>query len=283
MHFNLPDSIKTGLAGAGAMSIQVSSLMWMRTAVNYQYRTGVGMKTAFSTLYREGGIARFYKGIGPALIQAPLSRFGDTATNAAVLEIMEPYDVPIWIKTSLASTAAATWRLNLMPIDTLKTTMQVEGKQGIQILRNKLHHNGPRVLYNGAGATFAATWVGHYPWFVTYNTLDAYLPKYCNDEHPFVYSLLRSALMGFGASLVSDTSSNAIRVCKTYKQTYANQISYPDVVRKIIAEDSIQGLLFRGLGTKIISNGIQGMMFSIIWKQLQEQMKAEPSVYPSGK
>ena len=51
------------------MGIQVLSLMWLRTTVNYQYRHGSSMTTAFKTLYRDGGIVRFYRGLAPALFQ----------------------------------------------------------------------------------------------------------------------------------------------------------------------------------------------------------------------
>ena len=38
--------------------------------------------------------------------------------------------------------------------------------------------SGPRVLWHGAGAAVGATFVGHYPWFATYNYLDTKVPKY---------------------------------------------------------------------------------------------------------
>lgn len=76
-----------GIAGAGAMAVNVCALMWMRTTVNFQYRYGMGTFEAMRHLYNDGGrglggIRRFYQGIGPALFQGPLSRFGDTAANA---------------------------------------------------------------------------------------------------------------------------------------------------------------------------------------------------------
>lgn len=40
------------------------------------------MGEALRHLYKEGGVVRFYRGLGPALLQGPLSRFGDTAANA---------------------------------------------------------------------------------------------------------------------------------------------------------------------------------------------------------
>ena len=64
--------------------------------INYQYRTGVSFPTALKTLYADGGIPRFYRGVLPAMLQGPLSRFGDTAANtgtsiilSVVLYIME--------------------------------------------------------------------------------------------------------------------------------------------------------------------------------------------------
>lgn len=47
-----------------------------------RYRYGTTTTQALRTLYKEGGIPRFYRGLLPALLQAPLSRFGDTAANA---------------------------------------------------------------------------------------------------------------------------------------------------------------------------------------------------------
>ena len=79
-------AFRGGTAGATAMVLQVGSLMWLRTTMNYQYRHGVSTSVALRTLYSQGGIPRFYKGIVPALFQGPLSRFGDTAANAGVIK-----------------------------------------------------------------------------------------------------------------------------------------------------------------------------------------------------
>lgn len=60
-----------------------------------------------------------------------------------------------------------------------------------------------------------------------YNTLNEYLPQY--DDLP--KRLLRSAVIGFSASAISDTCSNSIRVVKTSKQTATTPITYPEVVK----------------------------------------------------
>ncbi len=43
--------------------------------------------------------------------------------------------------------------------------VQVEGKNGFPALVAKVQKGGPTVLYHGALAASAATFVGHYPWF----------------------------------------------------------------------------------------------------------------------
>eukprot|EP00239_Pterosperma_sp_CCMP1384_P012017 CAMPEP_0197859576 /NCGR_PEP_ID=MMETSP1438-20131217/34227_1 /TAXON_ID=1461541 /ORGANISM="Pterosperma sp., Strain CCMP1384" /LENGTH=351 /DNA_ID=CAMNT_0043476107 /DNA_START=241 /DNA_END=1296 /DNA_ORIENTATION=- len=269
-----------GLAGAGAMAINVGALMWMRTTVNYQYRYGMGTTEALKHLYNDGGrglggIARFYRGLLPALVQGPISRFGDTAANVGMLALWdsmeETQNLPTAVKTVTASAAAAGFRIFLMPVDACKTIMQVEGKGGFQALMQKVRVGGPSVMWHGALGASAATFVGHYPWFFTYNTLNELLPKYDRNTELPMY-LARSAVIGFGASAVSDTCSNSIRVIKVFKQASTVSISYPQVVKEVIKKDGVSGLLFRGLTTKIISNGMQGLMFSVLWRLLQDKM-----------
>lgn len=260
-----------GLAGAAAMTINVCSLMWMRTTINYQYRYGTTTTQAFKTLYADGGIPRFYRGLVPALLQGPLSRFGDTAANTGTLAALDAFDMtadlPVAAKTVAASVAAALFRILLMPIDTVKTTMQVEGKDGMKKLMTKFRTAGPSTFFQGAIAASAATFVGHYPWFFVYNYLNEVLPRY--DETP--KKLARSAVIGFCASAVSDTCSNSIRVIKVYKQSNTEKISYSEALGRVIKEDGLGGLFGRGLKTKIMANGMQGLMFSVLWKLIDEK------------
>lgn len=122
-------AISGGVPGMVAMGIQVLSLMWLRTTVNYQYRYGTGTLHALKTLYAQGGVRRFYRGVGPALIQGPMSRFGDTASNTGMLALLDSYEstmtLPLGVKTGSASLAAASFRILLMPVDTCKTILQV--------------------------------------------------------------------------------------------------------------------------------------------------------------
>ena len=100
-------------------------------------------------------------------------------------------------------------------------------------------------------------------------------------------SLGRSALLGFCASSVSDVCSNSLRVIKTTKQTARlglekeggdvsgeNQqdkdISYAEIVKLIIEKDGVMGLFGRGLQTRLLTNSIQGAVFSVLWRYFQQ-------------
>jgi hypothetical protein len=191
-----------------------------------------------------------------------------------------------------------------MPIDTCKTVMQVDGGEGLKRLYDKIKETKSiHLLYQGSLASAAATAVGHFPWFLTYNYLNEILPS---DQRivdsmltwitPIIHtsavvddiqllslvSLIRSALIGFSASCVSDTSSNSLRVIKTTKQTAAmdsenvqgitggREISYQETIKMIVQKDGLQGLFGRGLQTRLLTNAIQGAAFSVLWRYFQQ-------------
>lgn len=281
-------AFRGGVAGAAAMTINVCTLMWMRTTVNYQYRYGTGTLESMKILWKEGGVPRFYRGLGFALVQGPWSRFGDTAANTGALALMDSYDstkdLSTGYKTFAASVCAAGFRCISTPLDTCKTIMQVEGKTGLTKLSAKYGAAGgfPRgvpVLWYGALGSASATFVGHYPWFATYNFLQVKLPEkgFVSESMPYgdmLNKLVRNACIGFCASAVSDSISNSIRVIKVYKQTNEIAITYPQAFQEVVAKDGVLGLMGRGLKTKILSNGVQGMLFAVLWKLIDEEFKA---------
>jgi hypothetical protein len=270
------DALGGGIPGMVAMLAQVTSLMWLRTTMNYQYTYGTNMTEAMRRLYREGGIRRFYTGYSMALLQGPLSRFGDTAANAGTLSLLElderTRDFPLFIKTLLASMNAAVFRILLMPIDTCKTMLQVNGKNGWQTIANKVRAHGVGVLYYGSLANATATLAGHYPWYTTHNYLSKMIPEY---KESLALKLSRSAGIGFCASVIADTISNSFRVVKTARQAAANNASYQKVIQNIIAQDGMLGLLGRGLKTRLLTNAIQGTMFSVCWRLGQDYWVAK--------
>ena len=92
------------------------------------------------------------------------------------------------------------------------------------------------------------------------------LPENPNDSNLTV--LTKRATCGLGSSLVSDTTSNFVKVIKTIKQTDHGNTSYLNIIKSLNKSDGY-GWVFRGLKTKLFVNGINGIVFSISWKYFQ--------------
>ena len=228
-----------GLPGAIAGIVQVTTLMWLRTIINYQSRYGASFRQAVVVLFRDGGIRRFYRGFGFALVQAPLSRFVSTAANDGVQVLLASFvATQAWgpgRTTVVASLVVGVWRMLLMPIDTCKTVLQVDSVEGFRNLIRRVRAGRIGVLYQGAVANALSSIIGHYPWFLTFNALS-------NSQkllETVKSQLLRNAFIGLVSSVVSDTVVNAIRVVKTTKQAVGSKhnVGYLEVIRMIVAAD----------------------------------------------
>jgi len=264
-----------GIPGAIAGVIQVVTFMWLRTIINYQYRYGVSFKSAFQTLFTEGGVPRFYRGLWFALVQAPLSRFASTAANDGVESFLSSFQrTKSWGPgrgTVLASFAVGLFRIFLMPVDTCKIVLQVDSAEGLRNLMRKVRAGKINLLYSGALAQASSAIIAHYPWFYTYN----FLSKNGVVKNVIKSSLLRNVSIGFLASVVSDIISNSIRVVKITKQAIAakHSVGYGDAISMVLAADGWKGLFGRGLKTRIIANGIQSVIFTVIWRGLSQSLK----------
>lgn len=261
-----------GLPGAAAGVLQVLMLMWMRTVINYQYRYGASLGAAISELYRQGGVLRFYQGVSFALVSNPLSRFGMAAANEGAMALRDalPWPMSVAFTTWLASLLAGAWRMMLTPLDTCKTVLQVEGSKGFALLMAKVWGGNIGCLYQGALAAAAATAVGYFPWFLTFNYLNAKLRR----PTAMARMLVRNAGIGLAASISSDVCSNSIRVLKTTKQAaaaYEAKVTYRQAADLVIEADGWLGLFGRGLSTRILANGLQSMVFTVVWRYLHDK------------
>lgn len=270
-HKAFKKAIGGGIPGAIAGVIQVLSLMWLRTVINYQYRYGSSFRQALSTLYGMGGIPRLYSGMSFALIQAPLSRFIATAANDGVGVLLQNMNWGPGREVVVAAFVVGFFRIMLMPIDTCKTVMQIESKKGLAQLMAKVRQGKIHLLYSGAFANAASSFIGHYPWFYTYNLL--------SKNEALINSISwvtgRNALIGFVSSIVSDTVANFMRVIKTTKQalgsTRSEPTTYAETVSLILAVDGWRGLFGRGLKTRILGNALQSIIFTVVWRGLSER------------
>lgn len=260
-------SLNAGIAGYSAMIFQVTSMMWLRTTMNYQFKNGGTTFNTLKLLYKDGGIPRFYRGVSFALLYAPIARFGDTAANVGVMTYLEDSNMSKANKTFIGSTVAGLWRISVIPIDAFKSNLQIHGSNGIPILKQKIAKEGYKSLYNGAKASYFGTLVGHFPWFYTYNYLQDEIPKQDSASLNF----LRSGSIGFCSSATSDIVSNSIRIMKINKQT-GNEATYKEVVQNILKKDGVVGMFTRGLKTKLLINGLQGFIFVVVFDKMKNYL-----------
>ena len=79
--------------------------------------------------------------------------------------------------------------------------------------------------------------------------------------------------MTFGLSRINLSILLNLLVVEKYtssKQTHLTPINYIDTVKLIINKDGMIGLFGRGLKTRIMINGLQGTIFTICWKFIQD-------------
>ena len=164
--------------------------------------------------------------------------------------------------------------LHEIAIDTCKTVLQIESTKGLSQLMEKVKKGHIHLLYSGAFANAASSFIGHYPWFYTYNILSR--SEAIMNAIPWTTG--RNALIGFISSIVSDTVANFMRVIKTTKQALGSTrsaTSYSETISLIIAVDGWRGLFGRGLKTRLLANALQSILFTIVWRSLSERWQKE--------
>ena len=255
---------------------QILLFCWLRTISHYQQVKGGSLWQAAGELWQQGvdsgsrfPVLRFYQGVGPALLQGPLCRFGDTAANEGVLSLTAHTRAPLILRTALGTLAACSWRALLTPLDTIKLLLEVEGmRPGLAVLRRRVVDNGAMTLFAGAAGVGVTAAASHLPWFWVNNILQARVPAQAGASR--AKELWRQAFIGFVATLFSDICANPMRVLKATVQTSAVPLTYAAAMAAIVEADGPSGLFTRGLVAKIMANAMQGVAFSVFWKLLMD-------------
>ena len=265
MNDDAKKAVKSGISATIAMGFQITSLMWLRTTTNYQYRYGTTITDSFKNLYREGGIRRFYKGYIPCLFMGSVCRFGDMTIYQYIKSNGSDYNLNLVQQSLATSTLSMIWRINLMPIDTLDVMLQVNGGKGINILKNKIKTNGLNVLYHGTTAWSITNLLGNFGWFYTYSFLN-------DNFKPDINQYVINGFNGFVSSAASDMLTNPVRIIKTNKQSVEHSANYKDIVLDIYKKYGILEFWKRGLVIRIVTHGLQGSLFLILWKEIENKI-----------
>lgn len=250
------------------MSVQmlcVPAFMWLNTVTTHQYRHGGCVRQAIRTLYSEGGVRRFYRGIVPALLYSPALRCAGLAANEGLV-VTEHKELSLSTCALLASCIAATSRVLLMPIDAWRTAKQVNGTNGLSMLIDKARKK-PVSLWYGSASSVLSTVVSNYVWCLSNTWLRQELPT-----ASFESKHSRNATIGFCSTVLSDTCSNFFRVLKTVKQAATEHRGYAACAKDILQQQGTQGLFARGLGPRIMHSGLQGAVFFLGYQALLDSL-----------
>lgn len=265
----ISDKVKSG---ALATVVETTAFMPLHTITNYQYRYGgTGITADAKKLYQQGGMRRFWQGLPYVVARTPLHRAIDIAANTGAIATLEAReatkDLPMVTKTAVGSLASTAMQLPIIPLSTLGYSVQVDGNKAIPNLKNKIKNHGIGALWHGTmmGLTYQA--VSHFPWFATYNALDASLPHYDNS----VLNQARHGFVGATASAAACLVSNPFKTLRVYRQTHPEAISYKQATQEIMRQDGIRGMFGRGLKARLIAQILQGTTFNMLWKALQTQ------------
>mmetsp|Transcript_19014 Transcript_19014/g.35848 ORF Transcript_19014/g.35848 Transcript_19014/m.35848 type:complete len:293 (-) Transcript_19014:71-949(-) len=265
----LSQGFTAGLSGSVAMSAQITAFMWLHTIMRYQYRHGTSAVDTIRFLYREGGIFRFYRGYSFAILNAPLIRFGSTASNKMCLHFLDSLnrDIPMWTGTMASASCAALWKVMFTPLDMIQTTLQVGGTGGRADVKAKIKSHGIKVLWHGSSAVYVSALVGNFSWFCVYNTLN----HRWRDSGDGLQTV-RDGAIGVLSTLMSDVTTNSLEVLKTHRQTTKHSVGYLQALTEIVGSDGVLGLVTRGLQVRLITNCLQGAFFTIVWNGIQRRL-----------
>ena len=83
--------------------------------------------------------------------------------------------------------------------------------------------------------------------------------------------------------MVSDFITKLVIVVKSISQTYYKPIGYKAAAQIVVGKEGMIGLLGRGLKTRLLANGMQGLMFSAlltsIKKDVVDQIRQENTTF----
>lgn len=259
-HYEKNKILYSCAAGFTAGTIQMSSLYWLKTPIKYQYVYNTGIHETFKILLNNKDKYRIFRGIIPSVLKVSLGKVGE----AGFMTYFKPENnqKDILKNTVISSACISLWKVSLMPFDTLGNSYQVNGKDTLEIVKNKIKVNGLKTLYDGTTVYGAITLINCSIWLYIYNNLNLKLDYEMNKD-------LRNGIIGFSATIISDLVINPLRIVKTYKQSSKEAISYKEICKKVFSSMKISDF-YRGIKVKMVFNCFNSSLYIILWKRLEE-------------
>lgn len=233
---------ETLFACTGASFLQSIMLFWIKPIIKNQHVYGGSMTHTFKSLLNSKDRFRLYRGYIPYVLKSSIGKTSDIVIYKSLCNTENDFSPMI------AGVLSSTVKVSIMPLDTISNIYQVHGKNGYKYINGN--------LYRGTFAYGAIQGINSSCWLFSYSQLKTH-SLFKNENLNHIYC-------GFFSSLITDIIVNPFRVIKTNKQVNSNNISYIDIVK------SLQGSFYRGLKTRLLLNGINGSLFVLFWKNLEE-------------
>lgn len=231
-----------------ATTVNTSLFLWLNTITHHQYNHGDSFVKTFRSLYKEGGFPRFYSAFLPTLVNSSSNRFVDYLSHELIPTNNLTY------KVFVGGLIASCFKTLITPLEGYKVISQRYGNRAHKIIRLNIRKQGLKTMWRGSTDNGLSNYVEHVTWFHTYDTLDKRLSN--------MNVLLKSGFLGLTSSFTTDLMSNHLKIVKTMKQT--TNLTYKQIIKDIIRKNGVKGLFVRGLGTKLLTNGFQSLVFSIL-------------------
>ena len=251
--------------GALAGAASVLMLMPVDTLKTNMQNGGLRFPVVFRGLWKEGGGARLYRGLGSAVSVVCVSRAMGFGLAAFYKRRLPSH----WhdIQRDFASgTLSAVTKVGVVhPLDTIKTNKQIRGTGAFGPLALLRHPRRPDVirarrgLYNGFGPAVLRSCIGFSMWVTSRN----FLTRKAHSTG-FKTALPRPLLdfvCGAGASIFSDLSTFAIDTVKKRLQAQSSPPSAWNEARKLLR---IGGFVrfYRGYGPRVVIVAVNGATFN---------------------
>ena len=254
---NLKNLVEMGIPGGIAGGVQLSSLYWLRTIIKYQYVYPQTLMATSRNLWKEQDRYRLYRGFIPNLSKVFLGKIGESS----LIKHFQPENHnDIFQNTILTAGIITAWKTLMMPLDTIGNSYQVNGLNSKEIIKNRIKRQGVSTLWSGTLVYLNISFINYSIWVYTYHYLNKCLPTQINSD-------LRNGFIGLSSTFMADIVINPLRVLKTNIQSHPEKKKYSEIYRQVFKN---RRDYFRGIQTKMIFNCLNGALYVILWKRLDE-------------
>jgi len=237
----------------------------------------------FSSLIKEGGVLRLYRGILPPLVVEPIKRSTKFAANEQYRKLIIGNSPNTRTKSVLCGVLAGiTEAIVIAPFELVKVRLQAKNRVGLyantwDCVRQIIKNEGPIGFLRGISSAIQRNGIWNGAYFGTINSLKMALPKPKTDTQTTLVNFLAGAL---GGTLASALNTPWDVVCSRARNILPGEVSpHRYTVTSMLHIVKYEGFLslWKGYLTKVLrlgpGGGIMLVVFDFVVQKLQPDRK----------